>query len=84
MRAVAFPEANVVYAKDQEGYIPLPAHVSPTPEGHVVTCWRLGFMERLRILFGGKLYVSLMTFHKPLTPIFMTTKKSKIFQDVKR
>jgi hypothetical protein len=46
--------------------------------GQVVSCWQLSFRERLRILFTGKLWVMLATFHKPLTPSIFTTKKSDV------
>lgn len=78
MKPIHFPESNAVYAKDQPEYIPLPVFKSDTPEGQCISCWQLSFTERLRILFTGKLWVSLMTFHKPLTPSFFTTKKSDV------
>lgn len=73
-----FPEANVVFAKDQPQYKPLPAFRNSSPEGEVVTCWNLSFKERLRVLFKGEIWVSMMTFNKPLTPSFMTTEKKEV------
>ena len=58
---------SVVYAKDQPEYIPLPA--SRTPDGEVVTCWKLSWKDRLRILLGLNFYVTLLTFNIPLTPL---------------
>lgn len=78
MKPIEFPEQNVVYAKDQPEYTPLPAFKSDDPMGQVVSCWQLSFTERLRVLFTGKLWVSLATFNKPLTPSFFTTKKSDV------
>jgi hypothetical protein len=78
MKPIEFPEHNVVYAKDQPEYLPLPAFKSSDPMGQVVSCWQLSFRERLRILFTGKLWVMLATFHKPLTPSIFTTKKSDV------
>jgi predicted amidohydrolase len=78
MKPIEFPESNVVYAKDQPEYIPLPVFKADTPEGQCISCWELTFTERLRILFTGKLWVSLMTFNKPLTPSYFTTKKSEV------
>jgi hypothetical protein len=40
----------------------------------------LTFRERLRLLFTGKLWCSLLTFNKPLTPSFFSTKKADLFQ----
>lgn len=78
MKPIEFPEANVVFAKDQPEYTPLPAFKANTPEGECISCWQLSFSERLRLLFTGKLWVSLMTFNGPLQPSFFTTKKSEV------
>lgn len=58
---------EVVFAKDQPQYIPLPAHI--TEDGIVITRWRLSFMERLRLMLGGSLWLSVMTFNRPLQPV---------------
>jgi hypothetical protein len=73
-----FPEANVTFATDQPEYIPLPAFVNESHEGEVISCWSLSFKERLRILFKGEVWISQMTFNKPLTPILPTTKKDDL------
>lgn len=81
MEPVSFPEHNRVFAKDQPQYKPLPVFIATDdPYGTAVSCWRLSFRERLRILFSGKLWLSMLTFHKPLTPVFPTTKKSDVIQ----
>jgi hypothetical protein len=81
MKPIQFPEANVTFAKDQPEYQPLPAFRNNSEMGEVVSCWQLSFRERLRILFTGKLWVSLMTFNNPLTPSFFTTKKSEVLSN---
>lgn len=78
MKPIEFPEHNVVFAKDQPEYQPLPAFRAGGEMGAVISCWKLTFRERLRILFTGRLWVSLATFGKPLTPSFFTTKKSDV------
>lgn len=78
MKAIEFKEANIVFAKDQPDYLPLPAFKNHSPEGEVVFCQRLSFPERIKILFTGKLWVSLMTFNKPLTPSFFSVNKSDV------
>ena len=70
-----FKEANVTFAKDQPEYQPLPAFRN---DSEVITCWNLTFKERFRILFKGEIWLSLLTFNKPLTPSFITTKKSDV------
>lgn len=78
MKPIEFPEVNVTFAKDQPEYQPLPAFKDPGPEGAVISCWKLSFKERIKILFTGELWVSLWTFHQPLTPSLFTTNKSDV------
>lgn len=59
--------SEVVFAKDQPQYIPLPAFRSP--EGDVTSRWRLTFRERLRILIFGDLWLTVATFGRPLQPV---------------
>jgi len=79
MKPIKFKEQNCTFAENQPEYLPLPAFKDNGPEGNVISCWELSFTERLRLLFTGKIWVSLMMFGKPLTPSFFTTKKSDIF-----
>lgn len=78
MKPIVFPEVNVTYAKDQPEYQPLPAYKKDTVEGEVVTCWRLTRWERIKLLFTGRIWVSLMSFNRPLTPSYITTKKEEV------
>jgi len=80
MEPVEFEEHNVIYAKDQPEYRPLPALKLQEEEGRVISCWRLGFWERIKLLFTGRLWVCLMTFNRPLTPSFFTVHKSDLIQ----
>ena len=73
MKAIEFSEANTVFAKNQPEYLQLPAYRSP--EGVVVTCYQLTWKERFAILFGGKIWLSLLTFNKPLQPQRITVEK---------
>lgn len=66
MRAVPFKGQNIVFAKDQPQYIPLPAHKDE--DGIVTSCWEMSFRERIRVLFTGKIYAQIMTFNKQLQP----------------
>jgi hypothetical protein len=76
MEPIKFKEHNTVFAKDQPEYLPLPAYREDSDKyGNVICCWRLSFFERLKILFTGKLWLSLMTFNKPLTPHRLTLNK---------
>ena len=63
--------SEVTYAKDQSEYLALPA--LRFSDGLVVTRWRFSLIERLQILFGGSVYVGVLTFNKPLQPIKIST-----------
>lgn len=78
MIPIELPEHNVVFVKDQPEYQPLPAHRNEGDMGEVISCWRLSFRERLRLLITGRLWMSLAMFGKSLTPSFLTTKKSDV------
>lgn len=75
MRPVKFPGVNVVFAEDQPEYLPLPARKSG--QGIVTSCWSFGFWERLRVLFCGRVYVTLLTFGHPLQPQILGVKNPR-------
>jgi len=60
-----------VFAADQPEYIPLPAY--RTEDGMVITRWRLTWRERLQVLLTGNLWLSVLTFNRPLQPVKMDT-----------
>lgn len=60
---------EVVYAKDQPEYIPLPAWRGE--DGKVVTRWKLTWRERLRVLMSGNLWLTILTFNRPLQPVML-------------
>ena len=57
---------EVVYAKDQPEYIPLP--VVKQRNGVLTSRWKLSWKERLRVLFSGSIYLQICTFNQPLQP----------------
>ena len=75
MKSIKFKECNTQYAKDQDQYNTLPALKIKGEEGHVVTCWKLSFLEKIKLLFGAKVWVSTMTFNKPLQPMLLSTSR---------
>ncbi len=79
MKAVKFKHQNVVFAKDQPEYLPLPALKIDSPTGEVISCWKLSFKERVKIIFTGRVWLSLMSFNRPLTPSFMSVDRKKIY-----
>jgi len=68
-----FPDSQeVIFAKDQPEYAPLPAAIVKRDEGQaVVTRWRFTDEERAAIANGADLYLELLTFGQPLQPIRM-------------
>jgi hypothetical protein len=60
---------EVVIAENQPQYLPLPALVSRHAAGMVTTRWRLTWRERLRVLLSGDIWLQMMCFQKPITPV---------------
>ncbi len=68
MKPIKFSGYNCVFAKDQPKYIPLPAKKIVGVEGKVTSVWKPTFKERLKILFGFNIGLSLWTFNHSLQP----------------
>ena len=66
MKVIDFPSSNAVYANSQPEYLPLPSH--KTPDGLVTSCWKPTFWECVQLIMGAKLWLTVMTFNKPLQP----------------
>lgn len=79
MKGIEFKHQNVVFAKDQPEYLPLPALKLYNPQGEVITCWKMSFKDRIKVLFTGKVWLSLMTFNKPLTPSYMSVNRKEVY-----
>ena len=69
MKPIKFKEQNVVFAKDQKPYIPLPAYQDDIQGGRIFHCWKLTVKERIKILFTGKLWINILNFKQPPQPI---------------
>lgn len=61
---------EVVYAKDQPEYNPLPS--IKQPDGCVVTRWEMTWRERFKAFFVGSVYLEVLTFNQPLQPLKMS------------
>jgi len=79
MKPINFKHQNIIYAKDQPQYQPLPALKIKSENGEVIFCWNLSFKERIRVLFLGKIWLQLLTFNKPLTPSYLTTNRKELY-----
>ena len=66
MTPIRFPDQNRILGANQPEYLPLPAHM--TKDGLAISCWRLTWRERIRLLFTGKLWLMQLTFNEPLQP----------------
>ena len=71
MMPIEFAGQNVVFAKDQPEYLPLPA--MRTLDGEVTSCWGMTWRERLRVLWTRRVYITLLTFGEPLQPQIVST-----------
>ena len=85
MIAKKYKHQNVVYAKNQPEYTPMPVLKITVPRlelkdpsGHVVFCIGLTYWERIRVLFLGHIWCSLMTFDN-LTPSYHSTYKRDVY-----
>lgn len=59
---------NSIFGVGQSEYLPLPAYRHDDESKCVSSCWYLSFSERLKVLFTGRIYTTLPTFGKALTP----------------
>jgi hypothetical protein len=60
---------EIVFAKDQPEYSPLPAVVFDQPQRPILTRWEFTDEERQRIANGESLYLWVYTFGQPLQPL---------------
>ena len=67
MKPIKFEGYNLILAEDQPEYLPLP--VDRDSEGLTISCWKLSWKERFKILFTGVLWIQQLTFKSPLQPI---------------
>lgn len=77
MKPVEFKEQNVVYAKDQKEYMPLPA--LRFDDGTVISCWKMSWKELFKIVLHRKVWVSVLTFNKPLQPLLVSSDSKELF-----
>lgn len=67
MTPIEFKGQNVIFAKDQPEYNPLPA--LRMADGEVFTCWALSDEELVNIITNKCIYIKQLTFNDPLQPI---------------
>jgi hypothetical protein len=79
MKPIKFKHQNVTYAENQPEYQPLPALRIDSPQGEVISCWKMSLKERIKVLFTGKIWISLMSFNKPLTPSYISVNRKDVY-----
>ncbi len=67
--AEEFQSREVIFAKDQPQYLPLPVH--KTPDGVILSRWHLSDEERKAVIAGADIWLYVWTFNQPLQPIRM-------------
>lgn len=67
MIAKEFNQQNIVIAENQDEYESLPAFVSD--DGAVTCCFELDEAELKQVRETGKIWLTVLTFGKPLQPI---------------
>lgn len=65
MTPIEFNGSNVIIAKDQPEYQPLPALAT---DKITISCWKLTWRERVKAFLSGRLWLSQMNFGDPLQP----------------
>lgn len=73
MNAIEFKEHNVVFAKDQKEYNPLPAHAQQN--GIVTFCMKLNSDEVKQIVANKKVNLTVLNFNRPVQPVALSIKK---------
>lgn len=76
MEPKEFEEVNIYMGKGQPEYKPLPAH--RTKRGEVICCFSLTEAERAKLQETGEIWLSILTFEKPMQPIFLTVDKKDV------
>jgi len=78
MKPVKFKESNTVVGSGLGEGNSLPAYKdSNTLEKGVVMCWGMGLWGRIKFLFTGRIYVSVLTFGDSVQPVKLSTTFNK-------
>lgn len=77
MKPIRFIEQTCVYAENQKPYLPLPSFKHKDDWQCVSSVWGMSIKERVKVLFIGKIWVTMPTFGKPLTPLALSVNKPK-------
>jgi hypothetical protein len=81
MKPIEFDGCNMIMAKDQPEYNPMPGLAFGDDQGTVLYCWKLTWRERFKLLLTGKLWQYMITFGRPQTPQLLTANRLDDEQD---
>ncbi len=76
MKPVYFEGHNLVMAKDQPEYLPLPVHRDR--RGIVTTCWQMSIWEGIKVAFTGRIWLQVHTFNSPLQPLMIRVDRPEV------
>lgn len=77
-RALPPGACEVVIAEDQPEYQPLPSVRLMNPQGEVVTRWELSDEELEQVIKHRSVWLVMMTFNQPVTPVIITAAPPEI------
>ena len=72
LKPVHFKGVNADVDKNQKEYISFPCFSVGGNNGFVISCWKLSFLQRIYLLFTGKMWHAQSNFGKELQPISKT------------
>jgi len=75
MKIAEIENPDLVIAKDQKEYLPIPCHRFDGEDGRIAFSWKLSFLERLIVLFTGTIWHQVLTFKAKFQPQLLTVKK---------
>lgn len=78
MNPVKFEGVNVQFADEQPEYNALPALHRKDENGTVVTAWQLSDEELEQLRKTKTIYLQVLTFYKPLQPVFLTVDPTEV------
>lgn len=81
MEPIKFEGCNAVFGETQPEYIPLPAERRGDRNlGEILTCWKMTPEELKQIQETGQIWLSVLTFNKPLQPVLLSATKPEIYK----
>jgi hypothetical protein len=75
MKPAMFKEANIIFSDKEKKSLPMPTfRINKT----IVACWKMNLIERIRVLFKGRMWVCLVNGDGEFPGSLLTTQKSEL------